>query len=511
MTIADGPGCIFRLRRSLVVALVAGLFASSVAAQERIRVGSKSFTENFIVGEILAQIAEDSGEASVVRNMGLGSAAIAYAALRAGEIDVYPEYSGTIGLALLNDPAATEVDVLRERLRPLGLTVSDPIGFNNTYAIAMTETRAAELGISRISDLAAHPQLSAAFSAGYLDRPDGWPGLQQTYGLDLSDLRIIEHALKYEAVAQGEVDLIDIYTTDAKLQRYDLRLLEDDRNFFADYHAVLFARVDFVDRFPQTWDALNDKLVGAIDDELMSAMNARADLDRISTQEIAAAFLERPPPQDALERRIWRDVARHTVDHLFLVFVSVGLAILVGIPTGVVAARFRTLGRAALLSVEVIQTIPSLALLVFMIPLFGIGQSPALVALFLYALLPIVRNTYAGLIGVDRQLVEIAGVLGLDSMQTLRRIELPLASLAIMTGIKTSAVITVGTATLAAFIGGGGYGTLIVRGLALNDNELILAGALPAAVMAILIHLLFERVDRVVVPRGLRIGMSEAT
>ena len=162
------------------------------------------------------------------------------------------------------------------------------------------------------------------------------------------------------------------------------------------------------------------------------------------------------------------------------------------------------------MSVEVIQTIPSLALLVFMIPFLGIGQSPALVALFLYALLPIVRNTYTGMIGIDRQLLEMAGVLGLSRWQTLSRIELPLASLSIMAGVKTSAVVTVGTATLAAFIGGGGLGTLIVRGLALNDNALILAGAIPSALLALAIHGGFVLLDRTLIPRGLRKDFANA-
>jgi len=148
--------------------------------------------------------------------------------------------------------------------------------------------------------------------------------------------------------------------------------------------------------------------------------------------------------------------------------------------------------------------VPALALLMFMIPLFGIGTAPALVALCLYALLPIVRNTYTGMISIDRQLLEIAEVLGLGGRRRLLRIELPLSSVSVMAGIKTSAVMTVGTATLAAFIGGGGYGTLIVRGLALDDIGTILAGALPAAGMAAALEGVFELADRFVIPRGLR-------
>jgi len=183
-------------------------------------------------------------------------------------------------------------------------------------------------------------------------------------------------------------------------------------------------------------------------------------------------------------------------------------ATVVGVPLGILAARRATLGHAQLMAVSVLQTIPALALLCFMIPLLGIGTLPALVALFLYALLPIVRGTYTGLATVDARLLEIADVLGLSRWRRLLRIELPLGSVNVMAGIKTAAIWTVGTATLAAFIGGGGYGTLIVRGLALDDAGTILAGAIPAALMALIFHGLFEWLDRVVVPRGLRLVMA---
>jgi len=182
--------------------------------------------------------------------------------------------------------------------------------------------------------------------------------------------------------------------------------------------------------------------------------------------------------------------------------------VLLGLPLGILAARRRRLAQAELMGVGVIQTIPALALLSFMIPLFGIGQLPALVALSLYALLPIVRTTHAAISSLDPRLVEMTTVLGLRGWRRLAWIELPLASVTIMAGIKTAAVLTVGTATLAAFIGGGGYGTLIVTGLALNDVGTILTGAIPAAVMALVIHAAFEALDRVVVPRALRAAPS---
>jgi osmoprotectant transport system permease protein len=316
----------------------------------------------------------------------------------------------------------------------------------------------------------------------------------------------MEHALTYPALASGRVDVIDVFSTDGQLSRLDLALLTDDRRFFPDYTAVLLARRALPERFPRTWAALERRLGGRIDTATMSRLNALADLERRSFAEVAATFLGRSSADTA--RRPVRELARLTLEHLRLVAVSLSVAVLLGVPLGILAARRRRLAQAELMGVGVLQTIPALALLSFMIPLFGIGEVPALVALSLYALLPIVRNTHAGISTLDPRLVEMTTVLGLRGWRRLAWIELPLASVTIMAGVKTSAVLTVGTATLAAFIGGGGYGTLIVTGLALNDVGTILAGAIPAAVMALVIHAAFEGLDRAVVPRALRAAAS---
>ena len=195
------------------------------------------------------------------------------------------------------------------------------------------------------------------------------------------------------------------------------------------------------------------------------------------------------------------DFWRLTREHLLLVFVSLGAGIVVAIPLGVLAARVEAAAQPILAIVGVIQTIPSLALLAFLIPLLGsIGTAPALIALFLYALLPIVRNTHAGMQGVGRGMRQAALALGLKPMDQLLLIELPLAAPAILAGIKTSAVIGVGTATIAAFIGAGGYGERIAQGLALNDNMTLLAGAIPAAALALIIQGLFELIERFAFP-----------
>lgn len=478
---------------------------ASAAADGVIRVGSKSFTESYILAEVAAQIIEQVGEARVERRVGLGGTGVTYRALESGAIDLYPEYTGTLARVLLKDPSLETPEAIRARLEPRGVTVSASLGFANTYALAVRGEMAERLGLRTIGDLARHPELRAGFSSGFLERADGWPGLRARYGLALARVDVMEHALTYRAIASGEVDVMDVYSTDGQLERLDLRLLDDDRRFFPDYSAVLLARREMTERFPRTWARLRELLEGKIDGARMARLNAMADLDGKRVSEVAAGFLGGDARSGVGGRReMLAEISALTLDHLVLVLISVGVAVALGIPMGIVAARYRRAGQLELSATAMLQTVPALALLMFMIPLFGIGKGPALVALSLYALLPIARNTYAGLTAIDRTLQEIAGVLRLGPLRRLLRIELPLAAIPIMAGIKTAAVTTVGTATLAAFIGGGGYGALIVRGLALDDTATILAGAAPAALMALAFHALFELLDRVVVPRGLR-------
>jgi osmoprotectant transport system permease protein len=494
--------------RVLGLAVLALAVAGPADAEPVVRVGSKSFTESYVVAEIAAQVIEAAGAARVERRVGLGGTGIAYRAVAHGSVDFYPEYTGTISRAILKDPAAESVEAIRAGLRAQGLTISGPLGFENTYALAVRTDVAARLGLARISDLGRHPELTAAFTSGFLERDDGWPGLRRHYGLTLAAVRTIEHALAYQALAGGTVDVIDVFSTDGRLTRPGVTVLRDDQHFFPAYAAVLLARADFVERHPRAWASLEQALVGRIDGAAMTRLNALADLQGRTARQVAARFLGREVT-DAEERaRLVRELGALTLQHLGLVAAAVALAVLAGVPLGILAARSATVGQAELMAVGVLQTIPALALLCFMIPLLGIGTLPALVALFLYALLPIVRGTFTGLATLDRQLLEIADVLGLAGWRRLARIELPLASVSILAGVKTAAIWTVGTATLAAFIGGGGYGTLIVRGLALDDVTTILAGAVPAALMALLFHGLFELVDRRLVPRGLRLVMS---
>ena len=474
--------------------LLSGFIFSANA--EPMKVGSKRFTESYILGEIIARTAGDA-----VHRQGLGNTGIVFAALKAGSIDLYPEYTGTIANELLKLDGNPGIDELNRALAPMGVGVAVPLGFNNSYALAMREERARQLGIRTLSNLAQQPSLKLGLSQEFIGRTDGWPGLKSAYGLPFAAPSGLDHGLAYEAVAAGKIDVMDIYTTDAKIGRYSLRVLEDDRKYFPRYDAVLLYRLDVPKRFPEAWARLR-KLERRIDEQTMIRLNAAAELQGRSFAE-AAALLDSGPERTSKAERKFLDVLfgpdfwRLTREHLVLVFVSLAASIAVGVPLGILSQKVKAMTQVVLGVVGVIQTIPSLALFAFLIALLGtIGTVPALIALFLYALLPIVRNTHAGLDAISKGMRQAALALGLSKRDRLWRIEIPLAMPSILAGIKTSAVINVGTATIAAFVGAGGYGERIVSGLALNDNATLLAGAIPAAALALIVQFAFELGER---------------
>ena len=505
---------------------------SSLAAENQLNIGSKRFTESYILGEILKQSAQTAGEAQAVHQQGMGNTAILFNALATGAIDVYPEYTGTIAKEILKLDHVPPLPELTQRLASIGLAAGVPLGFNNTYAIAMRGEDARAKGITRLGDLAAHPEMRLGLSQEFIGRADGWPGLKAAYALPFATPRGLDHGLAYEAIAQHQVDAIDIYSTDAKLDKYGLVVLTDDRNYFPRYDAVLLYRADLPQRLPRTFAALA-RLEGTIDDAAMRRMNAAAELEGQPFAAIAATFVAQrgsatsgavllgsKPTSTQTARSestsdrfltllFGADFWRLTLEHLLLVFASLAASIAIGIPLGILAVKRRATEGIILGATGIAQTIPSLALLAVLIPVTGrIGFVPAFIALAVYALLPIVRNTHAGLAQVTKGMRDAAQSLGLRAGTILGRIELPLAAPTIVAGIKTSAVINVGTATIAAFIGAGGYGERIVTGLALNDHAMLLAGALPAAALALLIEGGFRLADRFLVPAGIRSQMQ---
>ncbi|MEP6633116.1 MAG: glycine betaine ABC transporter substrate-binding protein [Luteimonas sp.] len=472
---------------------------SAQAQSKPLTIGSKNFTEAVILGEIGARLARQQG-LTVVHKRQLGGTRIVWRALEDGAIDAYAEYTGTLAEELLQMPGADKA-ALRTALAQRGLAMTDPIGFNNTYAIGMKTTRAQALGISTLSDLRQHPALKLGLSNEFMQRADGWPGMREAYGLTQNPDGL-DHDLAYRALDSGAIDATDLYSTDAEIPYYKLTVLKDDRHYFPAYEAVYLYRADLAQRAP-AWVAALRSMAGRIDAATMQRLNARVKLQHEQETVVAAQWLGvRAPPSDSRPVRIWQ----RTREHLALVGISLGLALLIALPLGIFAARRPRLGQLVLSATGVLQTLPSLAVFVFMIPLFGIGAKPAIAALFLYSLLPIVRNTHAGLTGIPLELRETAAAIGLPPRTRLWRIELPLALRTILAGIKTAAVINVGTATLGALIGAGGYGQPILAGIRLDDIGLILEGAVPAAALALVVQGVFEIVERALTPRGLRLA-----
>jgi osmoprotectant transport system substrate-binding protein/osmoprotectant transport system permease protein len=531
-------------------------------------VASKPFAESYILAEAFAQLLESRGH-RVQRRPGLGATEISFAALRTGAIDVYPEYTGTGLVAILgekpeSDPRAVYREVSTVFARRWGVRWLPPLGFQNTYAIAVRRETADRYHLRTLDDLArVAPGLTAGFSPDFIGRADGLPGLRRAYALRFQSVRSLLQAVKYRALAAGAVDVIDGYSTDGEIARYGLVVLDDDRGFFPAYQAAALVSARIAQRRPDIVAVLS-LLSGRVDEGLMRRLNQQVEVDGEPVPRAAATLLAdvglgpgatgspgegaaggrgataagpgtaaagtgtaaagtatapgggrgssggagaATPWKPSLPRYLWDrrgSLLALTRRHLLLVALSLGAAILVAVPLGLALERARASAETAIRAVGLIQTIPGIALIAFMIPLLGIGVVPALVALFLYSLYPIVRNTYSGVRDVAPEVVDAARALGMTPLQLLWHVRLPLAAPIIMAGIRTAAVIDVGAATLAAFIGAGGLGDPIVAGLALSDTRMVLSGAVPAALLALAVDALLALAEHVVAPRGLR-------
>ncbi|MCU0418509.1 MAG: ABC transporter permease subunit [Cyclobacteriaceae bacterium] len=473
-------------------------FVCVVTQAQRIRVGAKHFNEGYLLSEMQALLLEQQGF-EVARHYNLGGTLVCFEALRTGAIDVYPEYTGTLAAEILKQATLTreQMDsVLRARH---ALTLGNPYGFNNTYALVMRKRWAKARNIQTISDLAAHPDLRAGISYEFLKRQDGWDNLATAYQLPQLPTGL-EHGLAYEALVNGKIDVTDAYSTDGEIAVNDFLQLTDDRNFFPRYEAVSLMRASLPEKAKTVLAVLENQL----SEREMQALNAQVLYEKKNFREVAGGFLR---AKGLLKETVGGpsvagEVAAKTIRHLWLTFVALLVAMAIAVPAGIALYWHPRAAQGVLYVTGLLQTIPSIALLAMMIPLLGIGVTPAIVALVLYALLPIVRNTVTGLAQVDPLLKNVADGVGMTRAQRLRLVELPLAMPVILAGIRTAAVINVGTATLAAFIGAGGLGEFIVTGLALNNTDLILRGAIPAALLALGVEWVFGWMEKRGVPTG---------
>jgi osmoprotectant transport system permease protein len=523
-------------------------------------VGSKNFEESRLLGEMFAQLIEARTRLRVERRLGLAGTQICFEALKSGAVDLYPEYTGTGLVSILGlPPAGGASETLRrvraEFLARWNLWWISPLGFQNAYEIAVPSELARRERLATLSDLARlAPRLRAAFGHEFLQRDDGLPGLSRAYGMRFGSVQSMQETLKYQAARARGVDVLDVYTTDARLLLYGLTVLRDDRGFFPPYEAAALVRGATLAAHPELGAALG-LLAGAFDEDSMRRLNLRLQEGKESEATVAGDALgalgvvPRAAAPAAANRRqaaapeagnaaapeagnaaarapgaeraggprrgrdvagsllqMWRDrgaLARRVGTHLGLCAIALLLGALLAIPLGLYLERHRRGAEPVIGLLGLIQTVPSLALLAFMIPFLGVGARPAVAALWLYSLFPMVRNTYTGVRDADPRAVEAATALGMTPGQVLREVRLPLAAPVLMAGVRTAAVITVGTATLAAFIGAGGLGEPIVTGLQLANTGMILSGAIPAAALALLVDIGLAVVERALRPAGL--------
>ncbi len=476
------------------------------AADDKIIIGSKMQNESYILAEIMAQLLE-SHHYNIERKYGFGGTFLIYNALISNEIDIYPEYTGTISEVILRDITIDKSDLSIEdyhaALAPKGLKIFNPFGFNNSYAIALKKTLSDEQNIRNISHLKFHPDLLVSFSHEFLNRSDGWLQLKNAYGLDFSPPGI-QHGLAYKAIEEGAINITDAYSTDGDLERYGLILLKDDLDFFPKYYGVPLSRMNFPKRAAQ----ILEQLENLIDDQKMRQLNAKVIIDQQTFAAVANEFLKQNKliSDDLMfvQQTMFDQLVKNTITHIKLTLIALGLGCFIGLILAFLIFRSARISRSVIYATGLMQTIPSIALLALMIPLFGIGEIPAITALFLYSLLPILRSAVTALSTIDPILSNVSKAIGMTKFQQLRYVLFPLALPNILAGIKTAAVICIGTATLAAFIGAGGLGEPIVTGLALNDTSLILQGAIPAACLAIIVELLFELLEKYVIPEHMR-------
>ena len=486
--------------KKLLILIILSLIQNINA--QTIRVGAKHFNEGYILSEIISQLLENEGY-NVDRKFNLGGTLVCYEALINSEIEIYPEYTGTISEAILKQKDKISFEELKIKLKELDLEISGEYGFNNTYAFAVRNELAKKLNLNTVSDLKKHPELKFGLSYEFLNREDGWKNLAKYYDLSQNTVGL-EHGLAYKALEERQIDLTDVYSTDGEIPKYDLKILEDDKGYFPKYYGVSFYKSDLDEKIKM----ITGRITGKISESEMQEMNEKVLYENKSFAEVADNFLIKNNLKGGNvkvkeDESMTAQILPKLVQHIKITLIALFFAVLVAVPAGILIYTYSSFSKPVLYIAGLLQTIPSIALLAFMIPLFGIGVLPAVIALFLYGLLPILRNTTIALFSVDPLLKEVASGIGLTNYQKLRYVELPLAVPTIIAGIRTSAVINIGTATLAAFIGAGGLGEFIVTGLALNNTKLILMGAVPAALLAVFTEIFFEMIERFLIPKHL--------
>ena len=495
--------------------------------KKAIFIGSKIFTENVLLAEMLALLLEERHGLKVIRKFNMGGTQLVFSALRRGDIDIYPEYTGTGWVMILKksrsaEPKKTYHAVKKEFLKRFNLIWSLPLGFENTYALAVHKKDPRFKSVNQISQLKGQaPLFRLALSHEFAERKDGFKNFIKKYKLNFlkNNILTMNAGLMFSALDNKKTDIIIADSTDGRIKAFNLKTLKDDKKFFPSYQAAYLTRSEALSQSPEIKQAFQS-LEGSISEKEMIRLNSQVDQLKKGVSKTARGFLikksllkgkaQAEGEQSLLAYYMGRKkyLFKILMEHLILVFSSLFFALLFSVPAGLWAARQPSAGKAVFALVNTLQTVPSLALLGLFVPLLGIGFLPAICALFLYSLLPIIRNTFEGLKNVDRHFIEVSSGMGLSQWQILKYVQIPLALPVMLAGVRTSAVTLVGTAALAAFIGAGGLGDPIFRGISILDSRLIFLGAVPACLLAVALDQLLALLESLMISKGLKLEKS---
>lgn len=493
-----------------------------------ITIAGKNFTEQDVLVDLIAVLLkEERPNLKIHKKKSLGGTSVTFESVKNGSIDMYVEYSGTAYFSIYKQSQKKNRrqihDYLVEKFYDDNLFWSPQLGFNNTYALLIKDLPD-NTSIKRVSDLRPISRnLLIGTDPEVSTRPDGYSEFLNTYDMNFKSHMMMNSGLLYQSLEKDKVDVIIGYSTDGRIPVANLKILQDDLGFFPDYSASVIVNRKTLERHPWIHKALN-KLYGEIDAETMQRLNAKVDFEKFDSVAVAKEFAAQklwinpegvtdPQSQSFLEFLNSKKsfLLKKIYEHLFLTFLAFAIVSLIGITLGVMSYYNERVQKFIFLLVNLCQTIPSLALFGMLIPLLGIGVKPSLVALVLYSLLPIVRNTYTGLCEVEASILETCEILGMNKRQILFKVLLPMSLMTISAGLRTSLVIIVGTATIASFIGAGGLGDPIFQGISSLNNRLILLGALPAALLAIFLDLLLHYGTRFLLSPGLTGGRQNMT
>lgn len=496
-----------KILTSLPLSLFLSLFLSFLwpsLSSAQISIGGKIFTEQNILVDLISQLLENEGY-KTQKYKNLGGPFVAFEALKKGDIDLYVEYSGTAYHTIYNQAVKAEpkkaFQWLKDKFQKDGFDILEPLGFSNSYAIFIPQNFLPEIQtISALRSLS--PSLKMGITPEFNVRPDGYKNLTTAYNLKFKSLKVLDIGLLYEALNNGQIDLGMGYVTDGRNYAYKLRQIKDDKEFFPHYLAFILIRTDCLKKHPQLLGILN-RLSHRISQEEMTLMNYKVDVLKepsfkvaqdflISKNLISTKYLKRfsSSPYYLIKNRSL--LIEKTLEHIYISFFAFLFTLLIGLFLGIMCLYSKKAKTLIFIFTNFFQTVPSLALFGFLIPFLGIGFLPSLVALVMYGLLPLVHNVYTGLNEIEPDIIDSCRAIGMTPFEILIFVRFPISLPTLGAGLRTSIVIIIGTTTIAAFIGAGGLGDLIFQGISALDYKLILLGAIPAALLALLADFILQ-------------------